>query len=161
MNRQLSNEMRFAYKVRQALNETVEQLPAERLVQLAAARKNALRLQKPERHALQWNTRALPAGASHASSSLPGTPSPWGRLGLACSMALLVLASVVGLYFTEQDNRINDLAELDTGVLVDDIPISAYADHGFNAYLKRVALRSQNQAPGASGAPGTSSIANP
>lgn len=147
MNRQFTNEMRFAFKVRQALNETSEQLPAARLEQLAAARKAALQVQKPERHALQWNTRALPAGAAGTQSprSLPGTPGLWGRLGLVGSMVLLVLASMVGLYVNEQDNRINELAEIDTGVLVDDIPISAYADHGFNAYLKRVALRNQNQ----------------
>lgn len=144
MNRNTANELRFAYKVKQALNETSEQLPADRLERLAAARKAALQVQKPERHAVQWNTRTAHAGTT--ASGMPGRrfePGLLGRLGLAFCLVVLVGTSVVGLFASEQDARINDLAEIDSGVLVDTIPISAYADQGFNAYLKRATLHGQ------------------
>lgn len=142
MNRQTANELRFAYKVKQALNESSQRLPAAQLERLAAARKAALHVQKPERRVAQSRLALLPVGAG-GSLRLAPEPGFWSRLGLALSLIVLVGTSVVGLYRNEQDKRINDLAEIDTGVLVDDIPISAYADHGFNAYLKRVAQRSQ------------------
>ncbi len=143
MNRQTANEIRFAYKVKQALYESTEQIPADRLERLAAARKAALQKQKPERTALQWNTRAALSGAQSSNPTFSGEPGWLSRVGLAFCLMLLVGTTVVGLYKAEQDNRINDLAEIDSGVLIDTLPISAYADHGFNAYLQRTALRAQ------------------
>ena len=49
---------------------------------------------------------------------------------------LLIGALVfVGLYEFEQEQRIAELADLDVAVLADDLPVSAYVDQGFNAYL--------------------------
>jgi hypothetical protein len=53
------------------------------------------------------------------------------------SAIVLVGACLTGLYQFEQDRRIEDLADMDTAVLNDDLPISAYADQGFNAFLKQ------------------------
>ena len=57
--------------------------------------------------------------------------------GLVFSTILLVGVCLAGLYQFEQDRRIEDLADMDTAVLNDDLPISAYADQGFNAFLKQ------------------------
>jgi Protein of unknown function (DUF3619) len=143
MNRQTANEIRFAYKVKQALYESTEQIPADRLERLAAARKAALQKQKPERTAPQWNTRAAHSGAQSSNPTYSGEPGWFSQVALAFCLTLLIGGSVVGLYVSERDNRINDLAEIDSGVLIDTLPISAYADHGFNAYLQRTALRAQ------------------
>ena len=40
-----------------------------------------------------------------------------------------------GIYHHEQQRRIAEIAELDAAVLSDELPLSAYLDHGFNAYL--------------------------
>jgi len=139
MNRQTANELRFAYKVRQALYESTQTLSAAQLERLAAARKAALQVQKPEA-AIQWLAGTVRAGQGSASADVFGSgsePGFFGRLGLALCLVVLVGATLTGLFQHEFANRITDLAEIDTGLLIDPLPISAYADHGFNAYLKR------------------------
>ena len=42
---------------------------------------------------------------------------------------------MIGVYQYEQKQRIAELAELDAALLSDELPLSAYLDHGFNAYL--------------------------
>lgn len=142
MNRQDTHALRFAHKVRQALNESTQQLPPERLEGLAAARKAALRAQKQEVRvaAIQWNMRPAHAhGGRQMSAGTPtGTPGWLARVGLAVALFLIVGASVAGLYKLERSHRIAELAEIDSAVLVDELPISAYSDHGFNAYLQRM-----------------------
>ena len=58
-----------------------------------------------------------------------------GRLGVAIPMIALVFG-LGGLYQYEQQQRIAELAELDAAVLSDELPLTAYLDHGFNAYLE-------------------------
>lgn len=139
MNRNTANELRFAYKVKQALNESSEQLRPEVRERLAAARKAALQVQKPERRVFQRAPRLAHAGAPFLAGPR-GEPGMFGRLGFALCMLMLVGSAVVGLFAAETDARINDLAEIDTGVLVDTLPLEAYTDQGFNAFLKRIDL---------------------
>jgi len=44
---------------------------------------------------------------------------------------------LVGIYQYEQQRRIAETAEIDAAVLSDELPLSAYTDHGFNAYLAK------------------------
>ena len=39
----------------------------------------------------------------------------------------------------EQQKHISDTADIDAAVLSDELPLSAYLDHGFSAYLARQA----------------------
>ncbi|MEO8936563.1 MAG: DUF3619 family protein [Burkholderiaceae bacterium] len=123
-------ERRFAGRVRKALDESANALPQATLVRLALARKAALRAQiLPEQ-------RRVPA----RQLSFAGNQSPrlgFARTGLVFSAIVLVGACLAGLYQVEQDRRIEDLADMDTAVLNDELPISAYADQGFNAFLKQ------------------------
>lgn len=138
MNRQDTHALRFAHKVRQALNESMQQLPPERREGLATARKAALRAQKQEVRvaAIQWNMR--PAHA-HGGRQVPDDAPGWlAQMSMAVALILIVGAGVAGLYKLERSHRIAELAEIDSAVLVDELPISAYSDHGFNAYLKRM-----------------------
>ncbi len=50
---------------------------------------------------------------------------------------LVLVAGMVGIYQYEKQQRIEDIAELDAAVLSDELPLSAYLDHGFNAYLSQ------------------------
>ena len=64
-------------------------------------------------------------------------PFSWlGRLGLAIPLVVLVVG-LVGIIQYEQQQRINETADLDAAMLTDDLPLTAYADHGFNAYLEK------------------------
>ncbi|MFX6226163.1 DUF3619 family protein, partial [Acinetobacter baumannii] len=40
-----------------------------------------------------------------------------------------------GIYQHENAKRVSYLADIDAAVLSDELPLSAYLDHGFNAFL--------------------------
>ena len=123
-----TEDINFAYKVRHALNEKLDQLPSSTVDRLASARKLAISRKKA--HApVKVSQRVLAGniGAFFSFSSL-------GRAGVAIPLLALV-AGLSGIYQYEQDQRIAEIAELDAAVLSDELPLTAYLDHGFNAYL--------------------------
>lgn len=126
-------ERRFAALIKLALDESASALPASTLERLAAARKTALRAQTfPNARAATVNQLAYAGGTTGS-----GDRFGFGRASLVFSAIVLVGACLAGLYSVEQDHRIQELADMDSGVLNDDLPISAYADQGFNAFLKQ------------------------
>ncbi|MYM93044.1 DUF3619 family protein [Duganella vulcania] len=127
-----TDDLNFAYKVRHALNEHLDDLPASTTDRLAQARKMALARKKAHVEApLKVSVRknAL-AGAGTGFFSF----SWMTRMSVALPLLLLV-GGLAGIYQYEQEQRVADLAELDAAVLSDELPLSAYLDHGFNAYL--------------------------
>lgn len=42
---------------------------------------------------------------------------------------------LVGIAYWEDMQRTAELADIDAAMLSDDLPLNAYLDHGFNAYL--------------------------
>ena len=133
-----SSELEFAYKVRRALDERITELPESTTQRLAQARKMAIARKKPESLAFAVAPARRLAGAMSGGSSNPFDHSlGWlGRMGIAIPLLVLVLGAF-GIYNMEQERRINDLADLDTAVLTDELPISAYLDHGFDSYLNK------------------------
>jgi hypothetical protein len=127
-----NSEINFAYKVRHALNESLDALPTTSVDKLASARKIALSRKKTERPSgLLVSGQQL---AGHVGQFF-GEPISWlGRLGIAAPLLAGALL-FVGLYQFEQQQRISETADIDVAVLSDDLPLSAYLDHGFNAYL--------------------------
>ena len=130
-----SKELNFAYKVRHALNEAADHLPPSTAERLTSARKIALSRKKKEsglRIFLAQRTFAGEAGG------LLDTRLPWlARIWFALPVLVLVLGALglESIYQHEQQRHISELAEIDAAVLADDLPLSAYVDHGFNAYL--------------------------
>jgi hypothetical protein len=115
------NELQLAHRIRQLLNHgtRLERPVAERL---RAARELALERRRA----------GSVAGAALA-----------GGLGFA-GLSLRVIVSLVTLgvaiaatYSWEQKQRATEVEELDALVLASDLPIDAYLDHGFAAWLKR------------------------
>ena len=127
-------ELNFAYKVRHALNETAENLPASTAERLASARKIALSRKKKESGLRVFVPQRMLAGQA---GSFFGGPSPWlKRMGLVLPL-IVVAVGLTGIYHYEQQRRINETAEIDAAVLADELPLSAYVDHGFNAFLAK------------------------
>lgn len=124
-------ERRFAARVCRALDQSAHALPDATLQRLALARKAALRVQ-----ALP-SARRAPVRQLATAGGGDGGRFGFARSGMVFSLIVLVGVCLAGLYQFEQDRRIQDLADVDTAVLNDDLPISAYADQGFNAYLKQ------------------------
>ncbi|TFW02411.1 DUF3619 family protein [Oxalobacteraceae bacterium OM1] len=129
-----TRELNFAYKVRHALNETAENLPASTADRLASARKIALARKKKESALKVLVFRPALAGAGTAFGN--GGLSWLRRIGLVIPMAAVAIG-LAGIYQYEQQRRIAETAEIDVAVLADELPLSAYLDHGFNAYLAK------------------------
>ncbi|WP_019141370.1 DUF3619 family protein [Noviherbaspirillum massiliense] len=127
-----TRELNFAYKIRHALNENADNLPALTVEKLASARKIALSRKRKESGLRALANRVVMAG--HAGQFFGGPLSWLGRVSLALPLVVLVLG-LTSIYKFEQQQRINETAEIDAAVLSDDLPLSAYLDNGFNAYL--------------------------
>lgn len=126
------NELNFAYKVRNALNEDLANMPEAAAQRLAKSRTAALARKKCEPAVKARAHRRVLAG--HAGNFFSHAESWFIRIGFAVP-ALFLAAGLFGIYHIEQQRRISDMAELDALVLSDELPLSAYVDHGFNAYL--------------------------
>jgi hypothetical protein len=129
-----TRELNFAYKVRHALNESAEKLPVSTADRLANARKIAISRKKKESPFRVFVTRAATAG--HGGSFSAGGFSWLHRIGLVLPL-IVVAAGLAGIYQHEQQRHIAETAEIDAAVLSDELPLSAYLDHGFNAYLAK------------------------
>ena len=130
-----NDDINLAYKLRHALNENLESLPASTTERLAAARKLALSRKKPDAPVVaQGGLRRFFDVDFHFSGVRP-SGAGLGRLGVALPLLALVVG-LGGLYQYEQEQRIDELAELDAAMLADELPLTAYLDHGFNAYLE-------------------------
>ena len=124
-----TDDINLAYKLRHALNENLDALPASTTERLAAARALALSRKKADAPAGARKARRFFDVGFHLSGA------GLGRLGVAIPLLALVFG-LGGLYQYDQQQRIAELAELDAAVLADELPLTAYLDHGFNAYLE-------------------------
>lgn len=129
------NEIKFAHKIRQALNEGSRldgKSGAHIAERLRAAREQALAMRRPEREpTLAW-----------ARSAAVGVIGGFGGFGGFSLRALLptalLVAGLIAIYGWQQDQRAADIEELDAQLLTDDLPIDAYLDRGFETWLKKV-----------------------
>jgi hypothetical protein len=124
-----SDDLNFAYKVRHALNEQLDNLPASTADRLASARKLAVSRKKSQPVAVLFLQRALAGGGNRGTEF-----TLWAKMGVLVPLLVMVigLASVAQ---HEEEQRIAEIAELDAAVLSDELPVTAYLDQGFNAYL--------------------------
>jgi len=120
------NEQQFANQLRQALNEG-SRLEARTLERLRAARLAAL-----ERY---------PRVAEHApalADNVLGRSRRAARISRVLLVPLLLLAlGLAFLYSAQQTRRVTATIEVDTQLLADDLPIDAYLDKGFEAWLNK------------------------
>jgi hypothetical protein len=124
-------EVRMARLARDLLNENASDLPSHITEKLAKARNLALAHRQLEK---KW------AWQREFAFSMPGMPSAhdlggkiWGAFG-----ALPLLALILGLFLIvnwQKDERIRDIAEVDSALLIDVVPPEAYHDDGFIRFL--------------------------
>lgn len=122
------NELQFGNKIRQALNQGTG-LDAPTLERLRVARARALAAQRVERvQALAFADNVL------------------GRLGGVSGLSLRVLipaallvGGLLGIHSWQQNQRVAEVVEIDARLLTDNLPIDAYIDKGFEAWLKKQA----------------------
>jgi hypothetical protein len=131
-----NRELQFAYRVKRALDANLDNLPEATTQSLAEARRVALARKKTAKAPLRALAPQFTLAGAGGVGSMHQAPSfAWlSRLGVAIPLLVGVLL-FVGLYEYEHQQHIRDLAEIDAGVLSDELPLSAYLDRGFNAYL--------------------------
>jgi len=121
------HETQFGHRVRLLLNEgaRLDEGHAERL---RAAREQALAAYRPAR-----------AGQALLASG-GGTARLGGLAGFSLRVLLplaILAAAFAATYAWQQQQRAAELEELDAQLLSGDLPIDAYLDQGFAAWLKR------------------------
>jgi len=118
----MNDEIKFANKIRQALNEG-SHLHGDRGTHIAerlrVARERALTRHKVAREpSLAW--------ARGSAAAVVGGFAGAGGFSLRLLLATALLAAgLVAIYSGQQDQRLADVEELDTMLLTDDLPIDA------------------------------------
>ncbi|MDQ7968486.1 MAG: DUF3619 family protein [Oxalicibacterium faecigallinarum] len=133
-----TKELNTAYRLRHALDERTHELPENVRERLSSARKIALSHKKSSveapvavlQPAMVGRTSAFrQQGEEHGFAWL-------GRMSVLVPLAALVFG-IVGIYQYEQHQQMLELAAIDAEVLTDDLPLSAYLDHGFDAFVTK------------------------
>ena len=119
------NEEHFAYKVRQHLNRGLQELSPETLERLTAVRQEALSYQKQT--------------ASLSVLATAGSFVQYHYDNLRIKQVLTALALFLCVIFSTYwmaERNVDELGAIDSALLADDLPIGAYSDKGFDAWLK-------------------------
>lgn len=130
------NEQQFSLQVRHALDESVEKLPYKVTHRLGSARELALSRMQPAPVAVGFASLAAVSPASVSTpSDLPGTGRIWRLAGTVLPI-LIVVVGIVAMDLWDISEKADELAEVDTAVLTDDVPLDVYTDRGFGVFLK-------------------------
>lgn len=135
---QLDRELqadRYGLRIAARLNQDSPPLPHDIGERLRVARQQAL--QRRKRPAVVPAPAPVLLQAGEATA-LGGRP-PGGRWRTVLAAVVPVAALVLGLACIQQlqnDDAAQDAAEIDTELLLDELPPAAYADPGFAQFLK-------------------------
>lgn len=128
-----NQELQVALLTRDLLNEGAADLPAHISNRLENARKLALAAKLEESKPF-WSHNWV--RESFKNSNTTGSDwrnRAWGAFGAAPIFALAF--GIVLISNWQQDERIFDIAKVDSAILVDVVPPHAYKDDGFVRYL--------------------------
>lgn len=118
------NERHFARRIAETLNFSLRNIEQDKLERLRAARHRALEAASEPRYALglAWLGSL---GGGHGSFS-------HAQFWLPIAALLLVLFGTAAWNYSQR----NEVEDIDAALLAGDLPIPAYIDHGFDAWLE-------------------------
>ena len=129
------DEDTFGKRITARLAESEDQLSHDVTERLRAARVQAV--EKRKQVLLQSSTVLFPH--SHSGSLTMGQAGRhsnwWNRLG-AAGLLLVLTAGLMVINVIQDDMGAQELADIDTAILTDDLPPAAYVDAGFAQFLK-------------------------
>jgi len=123
-------EEQFARRLAARLSAGSAELPHDIGERLRVARQQAL----AHRKLAPARSSATAVVSSGGSAALQGG-GWWTRVGALVPLVALV-AGLVAISALQDENRANDLAEVDAALLTDDLPPAAFTDPGFAQFLK-------------------------
>ena len=125
---------RFGLKTASYLSVGAADLPYDVSERLRAARVQAVSKRKVAK--IQTSSSVIATGGSAALTwgSEDGL-GWWARIGSVLPLVALVVGLLV-INSIQNDNRAQEVAEVDVALLTDELPPAAFADPGFVQYLK-------------------------
>ncbi len=133
VNAQLSAQDRFGRQVAACLDASADQLPHDISERLRVARLQALgKLREVQ---LRANAPVAVNGGVAILGGGDDGRGLWPRL-VALIPLMALIAGLIAIYIQGTDQLAQDLAEIDSAILTDDLPPDAYADPGFAQFLK-------------------------
>ena len=122
---------KLAEKIASLLDQSTREIAAPTAAKLLAARKEALaHFQEKPAHA--WASQLATNGF------LGRIAEPFSHNLRARFVVMALLASLLGVVtWQTMSSQGSEIAEVDEGLLTDELPINAYLDKGFESWLKR------------------------
>jgi hypothetical protein len=124
----MNQEDELALRIAKLLDEGAQGLGADKRERLAQARKLAL-----SRHRARSEPVLVPAWAGPLSRF---TEQSVLGVRYLVPLAALILG-LIGVIYVNTSGVASDIANIDAGLLTDELPINAYLDQGFDSWLKR------------------------
>lgn len=129
------NHDEFGLRIAAQLNSAALDLPHDISERLRAARTRAVAARLMPQNRLQTSKSVTNQNGVGLLSFGDEGLNIWSRL----ASLLPLIALIAGLAIIQNimdDDRANELAEVDAALLIDDLPPAAYADPGFLQFLK-------------------------
>jgi len=131
----------FARRIAARLTEASSDLPYDVAERLRAARMQALeRRKRPAAvhatHSVAQDSIVHLGGGAAALGGGGGEGGTWWRALVSAVPLTALLAGLVFINISQDETLATEMAEVDTALLADDLPPSAYADPGFVQYLR-------------------------
>jgi hypothetical protein len=122
------NEQQFAQEIRRSLDESAARLPYRVSHRLELARNAALARQSTT----EVQRVNVPVGALAGAGASSGSPehTVWWRLAVTLVPVLVVAVGLMVISVWNDTETADEIAEVDTAVLTDEVPLSAYTDRG-------------------------------
>jgi hypothetical protein len=124
----MNQQDELASRIAKLLDEGADKLSPQSREGLAKAREAAL-----ARYSAQRAPAAAPAWAATISTITEG--SVFG-IRYLIPLAALVLG-LIGVVYVQTNGVTSSIADIDMGLLTDELPIDAYLDNDFDSWLKR------------------------
>jgi hypothetical protein len=130
-------QRRLAQHIRTVLDASADDIRPDLAERLAAGRRIAVARRKVAATVKAPRLAAAGgrAGLGDEGSGLHRVGDWLRRLGLLWAVAALA-AGLAGIYDWQQQQRVDELVDVDAAMLLDELPPSAYADQGFHMFLK-------------------------
>ena len=126
---------RFALKATSYLSAGASDLPYDISERLRAARVQAVAKRKIASAQTAGSIFNTGGGSAALSWSSQDNLGWWGRIGSIMPLIALVVG-LLAINSVQNDNRAQELAEVDAALLTDALPPAAFSDPGFVQFLK-------------------------